>query len=249
MDNAGYANRERPGYKPVHCRFKPGSRSNSTNPCRGCNCLAVRIGVWLRALATLWFALAVTPLWAKYEYPFSCAVEVRNGTAGGSAAVVGVAEGRCLLLSCAHLFEGEGRAPEVRFPDSAQWFRARVLAVDSQLDLSAMDAPDTEVGDTARRVRVVKNTDDVLTTAGYPYYCAANKGPNYTRGRLLRIAEHDVYFAAKPVVHSGFSGAGLFAPDGSLVGIVHGYNDERESIACGGPAFTKFAARWVEVAR
>ena len=225
-----------------------------TTPCARCTCLAVRVPqlvrrLWL-VLRQLWCVLLlVTASHAEFPYPHSVAVELRNGDAGGSAAAVGVANGRCLYFSCGHIFENNARSPEIRWPNSTRWQRARVLAVDAANDLSAIDSDAAGITETAHAVRCVRDSDGDLVASGYPFYAPRDKGPNYTTGKFLRLADSSLYFAAKPCVHSGFSGAGVFAPDGSLVGIVSAYNDSRESIAVSGPALVRFAAKWLRQER
>lgn len=214
-----------------------------TRPCVGCHCVAVRMWCCVRRLLPLLlFVLLVSPAWAKFPYPYSTCCEVYCGSSGGSATLVGVSSGRGLLLSAAHVFDGR-RTAECRFAASDRRVRCRLLAVDDRLDLAALESESVEGTATAYRVRGVRTSDGTLCAVGFPFY--ARGGPHYTTGRFLRMRDEDLLAAFKPVVHSGFSGGGVFAPDGSLVGVVSGYNDSRESIACSGPALERFVARWL----
>ena len=220
-------------------------------PCHNCRCLAVWVPHLVRQIVRLvrgwWLVLLVcAPCWAKYPYPYSTAVEVFNGNAGGSATLVGVANGHGLLLSVWHVFEDGVQSPSCRFPDSTRRIRCRVLATDQQLDLAALESESVQADQTARCVRGVRRDDGTLTAIGYPFYARQEAGPHYTTGRFLRMDGDDLKAAFRPIVHSGFSGGGVFAPDGALVGVVSGYNDSRESIAYSGPSLERFVARWLK---
>lgn len=198
----------------------------------------------MKKLAGLLLLLLVAPAWA-FDYPYTAAIEVQNGSAGGSGTVVGVDEGKALVISCAHIFEGGSRGPFCKYPGDELRYRARVLGVSHQVDLSAMEikAPPKVV--TAYRVRAARESDGTLTAVGFPWYCKPGC-PHYTTGKYSKYSGCDVYFAADPHVHSGFSGGGLFAPDGSFVGVVTGYNDSGLSIATSGQTLEKFVGRWLK---
>ena len=196
-------------------------------------------------LAYLLFAVPTTAL-GKYPYPYSCVTEIFNGSAGGSATLVGVSNGHGLLLSVWHVFSDGVKSPACRFPDSTNRIKCRVLALDERLDLSAIESDSIEGDATAYRVRAVRNDDGILKAVGYPFYARSEAGPHFTTGKFLRMDGDDLKAAFRPVVHSGFSGGGVFSPDGSLVGVVSGYNDDRESIACSGPALERFVSKWLK---
>lgn len=203
----------------------------------------------MRYLAALLVALLLVAQLRAVEYtiPFAAtAVEVQNGGSGGSATLVGVnARGKGLCLTCWHVFEGGIARPTVRFAGEDKWYAARVLATDQELDLAAMECGLPPKPRTACRVRAVAKSDGELIAIGFPYY-AKVLDPYITRGRFLAMRGADCYFAAKPTVHSGFSGGGLFAPDGSLVGVIHGYTDRQESLATSGRQLESFVARWLK---
>lgn len=203
----------------------------------------------MRYLTSILIALhfAATSLAVEYKIPFAGAVvEVQNSGSGGSATLVGVnARGKGLCLTCWHVFEGGIARPTVRFPGEDKWYSARVLATDAELDLAAIECGLPAKPRTACRVRAVQPADGELIAIGFPYY-AANLDPYITRGRFLAMRGADCYFAAKPTVHSGFSGGGLFARDGSLVGVIHGYTNRQESLATSGRQLETFVARWLK---
>lgn len=208
----------------------------------------IEIMVWIIRHVSISFVVALllaAPAWAKYPYPYSTAVEVFNGNAGGSATLVGVSQGRGLLLSVWHVFEDGVRSPVCRFPDSTKRIRCHVLALDQHLDLAAIESDSIEGTSTAFRVRAVRRDDGALQAVGYPFYARDESGPHFTKGRFLRMDGDNLLAAFKPCVHSGFSGGGVFSLDGSLVGVVSGYNDRQESIACSGPALERFVSRWL----
>lgn len=189
----------------------------------------------------LWFCHA----WGGHPYPYNTCVEVYNGNAGGSGTLVGVKDGKGLVISCAHVFEGNNRSPKVRFSDSDTRLPAQLVGINPSLDLSALtiDAPKGCVS--AKSVRAAEPTDGTLTAIGYPWY-SRGRSPHYTKGKYLEYRDNDVKFLAKPYVHSGFSGGGLFAPDGAMVGVVCGYG-EGYSYAASGQAFERFTGKWLKV--
>ena len=134
-----------------------------------------------------------------------------NGNAGGSATLVGVSQGRGLLLSVWHVFEDGVRSPVCRFPDSTKRIRCHVLALDQHLDLAAIESDSIEGTSTAFRVRAVRRDDGALQAVGYPFYARDESGPHFTKGRFLRMDGDNLLAAFKPCVHSGFSGGGVFS--------------------------------------
>lgn len=182
---------------------------------------------------------------ASAAYPYDCCGELFNGNCGGSATLVGVwkDEGKGLCISCGHCFDDGIQRPYIRFGEKK--YPAKVLAVNQRLDLSALLIDRPEGVATVRRVRAAKSSDGILMAVGYPWY-ARDGRPHYTTGKYLGYSGTDVHFAAKPYLHSGFSGGGLFAPDGSYLGSTNGYG-EGYSYAASGPAMVKFVSRWLKV--
>jgi S1-C subfamily serine protease len=168
---------------------------------------------------------------------------------GGSGTLVGVSNDTGLILSCAHLWENGGKTAEVKFLSIKQPFRGQVLAVDHQNDLSAISITAPKGIATPKAVRAARPEDGVLVAAGFPFY---SKGElHWTSGKFLNYSGSDLHFAARPYVHSGFSGGAVFAMDGSLVGVVSGYDynagvNRGWSIAPSGQALEKFASRFMK---
>lgn len=194
----------------------------------------------MRTLAIIVALLLAPSVWAVY--PYDCVGELQNGKFGGSATLVGVIDGKGLCLSCWHVFEGGVNKPWVRYGDKK--YTARVLGLDRADDLSAMEIEAPEGIPTAHLVRAAKPSDGSFIAVGYPYY-ARDDRPHWTSGRYLNYSGNDVHFAAKPFLHSGFSGGGLFAPDGAYVGSTNGYGTDY-SYAASGRALENFASRWLK---
>jgi S1-C subfamily serine protease len=180
---------------------------------------------------------------ARAAWPYDSVGELFNGTAGGSATLVGVQSGRGLCISCFHIFEDGINAPYIRF--GATKYRCRVLALDKDADLSALEISAPPGITTPRCVRAAKASDGNLVAVGYPFY-GTGDAPHWTSGKFLRYSGSVVEFDAHPFLHSGFSGGALFAADGSYVGTTNGYGTDY-SYAESGPVLEKFAGRWLKV--
>lgn len=191
--------------------------------------------------ALLLLLLLASPSFAVW--PYDSVGELQNGSAGGSATLVGVQDGRGLCLSCWHVFEQGVTSPFIRFGDKK--YKCRVLALDQRDDLSALEISAPPGIQTARCVRAARASDGELVAVGYPFYARGDL-PNWTRGKFLRYSGSDVEFDAHPFLHSGFSGGALFAPDGSYVGSTNGYG-LGYSYAASGPALEKFASRFMKL--
>lgn len=186
----------------------------------------------------LWAACS----YAEYGLPYASVAEVQCGSAGGSATLVGIKGDTGLAITAAHVVEGGSRV-SLKFPNGYNC-RGTILGRNERLDLAAIELPVVEGLRTPPRVRAAKESDGVLLAVGYPYY---SKGePHFTRGKYLGYSGTDVHFAAKPSLHSGFSGGALFAPDGSYLGSTNGYG-ESYSYAASGPAMVQFVGRWLKV--
>lgn len=175
-------------------------------------------------------------------WPYDAVCEVQNGNAGGSGTLVGVKDDKGVVLSCGHIFDEGVRNPVARFGDKK--YRGRVLGIDKELDLSAFVIQAPEGIKTPKCVRAAKRDDGFFIAVGYPWY-SRGKEPHWTKGKYLGYSGKDVQFLARPYVHSGYSGGGLFAPDGSFVGVVCGYG-EGYSYAPSGKALIEFASRWIK---
>ncbi len=180
------------------------------------------------------------------DYPYCCVAEVQCGDAGGSATLVGVQGNRGLAITAAHVVEGGSRV-SLRFPNGYKC-KGSVLGRNPSLDLAAIELPAVKGLRTVYRVRPAKSSDGVLLAVGYPYYERGEGRPHYTTGPYLGYANSDVEFRARPSLHSGFSGGGLFAPDGSYLGSTNGYGDSY-SYAASGQAMVNFVGRWLKVER
>lgn len=201
----------------------------------------------MRYLSAILFALVLAcPSWA--QWPYTCVARVHNGNTGGSATVVALTKDgtRARLLSCEHLFEDGVYSPYVTFGTQPTKYSCRVLGTNAELDLSALEIKAPPGMKTAKCVREATDSDTSVVAVGYPYYSRNGKA-YYSKGKILGYDMGCYTFSAP--VHSGYSGGALFAPDGSLIGVVCGYYGPRRSYAPAGKPFLDWASQYVEVER
>jgi hypothetical protein len=166
---------------------------------------------------------------------FHCRIHnyLPTGTANvGSGTLIDVTADRRhgLVLSCAHLFtEGTGRVI-VEFPNG-QTHGAKVLAVDRQADLSALEI--ATPADAAAQVAIDVAQGAVLTACGYgptgQFRCIS--GP--TIGTAASAGQESVQISG--AVRSGDSGGGVFDAQGRLVAVVWGESGGVTYASTGGP--------------
>ena len=150
-------------------------------------------------------------------------VEDAGGVCRGTGTVIDCRQGEALILTCGHIFrdsQGKGRieidlfAPEAPRSVAGQliaWDLTRDLALVSIFTDVAVEA--APVGDAARR-----------PTPGEPVLsvgCDGGADPTVHRSRITGVDKYlgpaNVQVAGQPV--QGRSGGGLFAADGTLIGV------------------------------
>jgi S1-C subfamily serine protease len=177
------------------------------------------------------------------DWPYSAVCEITAGTAGGSGTLVAVNKTKLtgVVITCAHIFEGS-RTPHLTFP-SGYKCKGQLLAADHRHDLAAVRIPIKADMQTPRRIRAATKDDGVVLAVGYPWY---GDGLHWTQGKVLGYSGTDVHFAARPFIHSGFSGGSLFASNGDYLGPTNGYG-EQYSYAASGQNLVKFVSRFCKV--
>jgi hypothetical protein len=150
-------------------------------------------------------------------------VEDAGGVCRGTGTVIDCRQGEALILTCGHIFrdsQGKGRievdlfapqAPRAVAGQLIAWDLTRDLALVSIFTDVAVEA--APVGDAARR-----------PTPGEPVLsvgCDGGADPTVHRSRITGVDKYlgpaNVQVAGQPV--QGRSGGGLFAADGTLIGV------------------------------
>jgi S1-C subfamily serine protease len=223
---------------------------------------------WLLAIlhdAVIWSVVAYAYLWAvtpaqgqELDYdslPWDSVCDITNDQGewmdgqwakpGGSATLVCVRDGVGYLSTCAHTFENGGRTAKVTFRGQDATWAARAVAVDHRSDLAVFtinNPPEVPIPP----VKISVEGGSVVTAVGFPYYGKGNM--HFTSGRLVgRDGGGRLLFAAKPHVHSGYSGGALFGPSGEYLGAISGFGDDGVSIASSGEPLRRLLSRYVEV--
>jgi hypothetical protein len=150
-------------------------------------------------------------------------VEDGTGVSRGTGTVIDCRQGEALILTCGHIFrdsEGKGRVEVDLFaPGGPRGVAGQVVAWDLKRDL-ALVSIFTEVPLEAVRVgspeRSVKPGDTVVTVG-----CDGGADPTVHHSRITAVNKYlgpaNVQVAGQPV--QGRSGGGLFAIDGTLIGV------------------------------
>ncbi len=150
-------------------------------------------------------------------------VEDGTGVSRGTGTVIDCRQGEALILTCGHIFrdsEGKGRVEVDLFAaDGPRGVAGQVVAWDLKRDL-ALVSIFTDVPLEAVRVgspeRSVKPGDTVVTVG-----CDGGADPTVHHSRITAVNKYlgpaNVQVAGQPV--QGRSGGGLFAIDGTLIGV------------------------------
>lgn len=150
-------------------------------------------------------------------------VEDGTGVSRGTGTVIDCRQGEALILTCGHIFrdsEGKGRVEVDLFaPGGSRGVAGQIVAWDLKRDL-ALVSVFTEVPLEAVRVgspeRSVKPGDTVVTVG-----CDGGADPTVHHSRITAVNKYlgpaNVQVAGQPV--QGRSGGGLFAIDGTLIGV------------------------------
>jgi thiol-disulfide isomerase/thioredoxin len=150
-------------------------------------------------------------------------VEDGGGVSWGTGTVIDCRQGEALILTCGHIFresQGKGRVEVDLFaPQADRGVAGQVVAWDLKRDL-ALVSVFTETAIEAVRVGGV----DRRLTAGDPVVtvgCNGGADPTIHHSRVTAVDKYlgppNVQVAGQPV--QGRSGGGLFAIDGTLVGV------------------------------
>jgi S1-C subfamily serine protease len=150
-------------------------------------------------------------------------VEDASGVSWGTGTVIDCRQGEALILTCGHIFRdsaGKGRvAVDLFAPDAGRGIAAQVVSWDLKRDLALVSVftdaslEPVRVGDTERRV----TPGEAVVTVG----CNGGADPTIHHSRVTAVDKYlgppNVQVAGQPV--QGRSGGGLFAIDGTLVGV------------------------------
>ncbi len=150
-------------------------------------------------------------------------VEDGSGVSWGTGTVIDCRQGEALILTCGHIFrdsEGKGRVEVDLFaPGGPRGVAGQVVAWDLRRDLALVsiftDAPleAVRVGSVERRVA----PGESVVTVG----CNGGADPTIHHSRITAVDKYlgpaNVQVAGQPV--QGRSGGGLFAIDGTLIGV------------------------------
>jgi hypothetical protein len=150
-------------------------------------------------------------------------VEDGSGVSRGTGTVIDCRQGEALILTCGHIFrdsDGKGRVEVDLFaPGGPRGVAGQVVSWDLKRDL-ALVSIFTDVPLEAVRVgtpeRTVKPGDTVVTVG-----CDGGADPTLHQSRITAVDKYlgpaNVQVAGQPV--QGRSGGGLFAIDGTLIGV------------------------------
>jgi len=150
-------------------------------------------------------------------------VEDASGVSWGTGTVIDCRQGEALILTCGHIFRdsaGKGRvAVDLFAPDAGRGIAAQVVSWDLKRDLALVSVftdaslEPVRVGGSDRRV----TPGDAVVTVG----CNGGADPTIHHSRVTAVDKYlgppNVQVAGQPV--QGRSGGGLFAIDGTLVGV------------------------------
>ena len=150
-------------------------------------------------------------------------VEDAQGVSWGTGTVIDCRQGEALILTCGHIFrdsQGKGRiAVDLFAPGAARGVAGQLVSYDLTRDL-ALVSVFTETAVTAVRV----GDAETRTTAGDPVVtvgCNGGSDPTIHHSRVTAVDKYlgppNVQVAGQPV--QGRSGGGLFAIDGTLIGV------------------------------
>lgn len=192
----------------------------------------------MRAIAIL---LALLHATAVAEWPYDACCQVNVPPYAGAGTLVGVSNGRGLVVTCHHVVEeGNLGAITCRFP-TRHVSRGRLLGSDARLDLAAIDI-DAPPG-TASTRSVGAAIDSQLIVVGTPWY--GNGRLYWMRGRLIGRGGQSMAIACPKLVQSGYSGGAVLSPQGDLVGVIWGH-DFQHSQATDGELVKAFLSRWMK---
>jgi thiol-disulfide isomerase/thioredoxin len=152
-------------------------------------------------------------------------VEDSQGSAWGTGTVIDCRQGEALILTCGHIFrdsQGAGRvAVDLFGPDGPRGVAGQVVSWDLKRDL-ALVSIFTDVAIEPVRVggadRGTAAGEQVVTVG-----CDGGAEPTIHHSRITAVDKYlgpaNVQVAGQPV--QGRSGGGLFAIDGTLIGVCH----------------------------
>jgi hypothetical protein len=157
-------------------------------------------------------------------------VEDTAGVSWGTGTVIDCRQGEALILTCGHIFrdsQGKGRVEvDVFGPQGPRGIAGQVVAWDLKRDLALVSVfTDTAI----EPVRV--GGSDRRTTPGDPVVtvgCNGGADPTIHHSRVTAVDKYlgppNVQVAGQPV--QGRSGGGLFAIDGTLIGVCNAADPE-----------------------
>jgi thiol-disulfide isomerase/thioredoxin len=153
-----------------------------------------------------------------------------DGASWGTGTVIDCRQGEALILTCGHIFrdsQGKGRIEVDLFaPGSPRGVAGQVVSWDLRRDLALVSVftdasiEAARVGGTEQRTR----PGDAVLTVG----CDGGADPTIHRSRVTAVDKYlgaaNIQVAGQPV--QGRSGGGLFAADGTLIGVCNAADPE-----------------------
>lgn len=146
-----------------------------------------------------------------------CSVKIELAGGSGSGTVVKRSKGPKILVTAAHVVERQ-KEVTVIFP-SGNKQKAKVIKESTKADVALLslendDCPATALGEKSPR------PGDKVWIVGYPL----GKGPSVREGKCTgNSGKTTVGLRINIPVNFGDSGGGIFAADGGLVGVTHGF--------------------------
>lgn len=199
------------------------------------------------ALWVVLFGLAALSCAEAPAVPWDSVCDLAAPPYGGSGTLIHVgADGVGLVATCSHTFHGVGTDNVVCTFRSGYRARAKLVAIDDANDLALLAIRSNGELPTPSAVKLASRNEGQVTAVGFPWYGQGTM--HYTSGELVRIDGNGrALFAAKPHVHSGFSGGALFNAQGEYLGAISGYDSEGLSIAGSGEPLRRLLSKYVEV--
>jgi len=152
-------------------------------------------------------------------------VEDSQGSAWGTGTVIDCRQGEALILTCGHIFrdsQGAGRvAVDLFGPDGPRGVAGQVVSWDLKRDLALVSIFTDAAIEPVRVGGVDRGTaaGEQVVTVG----CDGGAEPTIHHSRITAVDKYlgpaNVQVAGQPV--QGRSGGGLFALDGTLIGVCH----------------------------
>ena len=169
------------------------------------------------------------------KYPYD---SVGRVSAGGTCTMIYVADGKGLMVTCAHVMEGESET-KVYWPAVDETRVCKTVFVDKEADLAYLVCDNPPVA----AVPIKAADSGVVVSAGFPYY---ERGALHWQIGIALETDHKLMTVTNRPV-AGMSGGAGFDENGNLVGVVKQYNPLAGGLASG-PAFITTTERFADPA-